>query len=131
LVIVYPAVFHPKSRGGITVTFPDLPGCVSEGIGEVQAICMAREALSLWIDTQTMCDKPVPAPSPVYAIRARHHEYVTLIDVDLDTHARVSKGKSVKRSVSLPEWMDRRAIQENISLSKELQLALTTRFNAK
>ena len=46
---IYPAVFNPCEEGGFLVTFPDLPGCITEGDTVEQAFCMAKEALELFI----------------------------------------------------------------------------------
>ncbi|MFD2692381.1 type II toxin-antitoxin system HicB family antitoxin [Sporolactobacillus shoreicorticis] len=44
---IYPAVFDPKIDGskGYTITFPDLPGCISEGTDIQNALYMARDVL--------------------------------------------------------------------------------------
>ena len=39
---VYPAVFHPNDDGSITITYPDLPGCISEGKSAFPACCRTR-----------------------------------------------------------------------------------------
>jgi predicted RNase H-like HicB family nuclease len=46
---VYPAIFRANGDGSYTVTFPDLPGCVSEGKSLADAVSMAHSALSQWI----------------------------------------------------------------------------------
>ena len=129
MVAIYPAVFHPNADGSITVTFPDLPGCVTEGKDVSQALFMARDALALWIDSTEMTGGAIPAPSSAKAISTTGEEYVTLVDADPETYARERRNKAVKRTVSLPQWMDERATEENISLSKELQAALNARFS--
>lgn len=128
MTIVYPAVFHPNADGSITVTFPDLPGCVTEGKDVSEALRMARDALALWIDSTEMTGGTLPVPSSAKAIAPSGEEYVTLIDADPETYARQRRNKAIKRTVSLPQWMDERAMEENISLSKELQAALNARF---
>lgn len=131
MVKVYPAVFHGNDDGSITVTFPDLEGCVTEGKDTANAIYMARDALALWLDTQEMLGESIPAARDAGAVRAKKGEYVTLIDADPEVYARKRKNKAVKRTISLPEWMDERASAENISLSKELQATLAARFAQK
>ena len=47
---VYPAIFHPnEDDGSITVTVPDLPGCITEGKDLADAIFMAEDAVSMWL----------------------------------------------------------------------------------
>ena len=45
----YPALFEACEEGGYTVTFPDLPGIVTEGDDVDESIAMAKEALALHI----------------------------------------------------------------------------------
>lgn len=62
--LAYPACFYPdKSSSGITVVFPDLPGCVTEGEDLPDAICMAQDAASGWVLDELEDGKPVPAAS--------------------------------------------------------------------
>lgn len=129
MVVVYPAVFHPNDDGSITVTYPDLPGCVTEGKDVADALYMARDALALWVDSTQMVGESVPTASAAQAIPVTAGEYITLVDADPEIYARQRRNKAVKRTVSLPEWMDERAAQEKISLSKELQAALSARFS--
>ena len=127
MVHIYPAIFKPNDDGSITVDFPGLE-CTTEGKDLENAIYMARDCLALWLDTQDMLGEPIPAPSPVNEVRTFGDHYVTLIDADPEVYARQRKSKAIKRTVSLPVWLDNFASRENISLSKELQSALTARF---
>ena len=57
---VYPAIFHPnQDDGSITVTVPDLPGCITEGKDLTDAIFMAGDAVSMWLWDGEM----IPGPS--------------------------------------------------------------------
>jgi predicted RNase H-like HicB family nuclease len=49
----YPAIFHLNGDGSYTITFPDLPGCISEGKSLGNAIYMAQSALTQWIEYLT------------------------------------------------------------------------------
>lgn len=131
MVYVYPGVFHPNEDGSITVTFPDLPGCVTEGKGIADALYMARDALSLWLDTTELVGDPIPLASSMGDVQTVAGEFVSLVDADTAAYKRQRQSKAVKRTISLPEWMDIRAAEENISLSKELQSALAARFDSE
>lgn len=131
MVYVYPALFHPNEDGSITVTFPDLPGCVTEGKDIANALYMARDALALWIDTTDLVGDPVPPASSVSDMQTAAGEFASLVDADTSAYKRQRQSKAVKRTISLPEWMDIRATEEKISLSRELQSALAARFDAE
>jgi len=51
---IFQAVLTPDRRvGGYTVLVPALPGCITEGDTLVEAKRMAREAIALWLRTQS------------------------------------------------------------------------------
>lgn len=128
MVKVYPAVFHTNDDGTITITFPDLPGCTSEGKDLADALKMARDGLALYLDTQEMLGLETASPSTTNTIPTEPGEYVTLIDADPEMYRRHRMSKAVKRTLSIPEWMDTKANQAGLSLSKVLQDALNDRF---
>ncbi len=119
---VYPAVFHPNTDGTFTITYPDLPGCISEGKSLANALYMAQDALTQWVEYLVEEKQPVPAPSRPQAISVQGDEFVNLI------RANVKDGRAVRRTVSLPKWMDDQVAAAGLSLSKVLQDALTERL---
>ena len=64
----YPAIFEPGEGGHIVVTFPDLPGCFTQGDTEIEAMAMAIDALSGHIHTLANLGKSIPKPSPFAAL---------------------------------------------------------------
>ena len=65
---IYPAIFHKNNDGSFTVTFPDLPGCITEGKTMGNALKMAQSALTQWIDFLHDEKKEIPKPSAYIAI---------------------------------------------------------------
>lgn len=119
---VYPAVFHHNDDDSYSVTFPDLEGCITEGKNLANAIYMAQDALALWIEYLEDEKMDIPKSNLFASIPLEKNEFVNLIRVEL------KENRAVKRTISLPKWMDDMAIQNNLSLSKVLQEALTERF---
>ncbi len=120
---VYPAVFHPNNDGTFTVSFPDLPGCISEGKSLGNAIYMAQAAISQWVEYLTDRNQEIPSASDWKEITTEADEFVNLIRAEVrDNHA-------VKRTVSIPKWMDDKVIESGLSLSRVLQDALKERLN--
>ncbi|MBR1497317.1 MAG: type II toxin-antitoxin system HicB family antitoxin [Oscillospiraceae bacterium] len=122
---VYPAVFHPNSDGSITVTFPDLPGCISEGKNLENALYMAQDALTQWIMCAAENDIPVSEASVPGTVTYAEGEFVSMIRVD------ITDTRDVNRTVSIPKWMDEKAAQTGLSLSLVLQDALRERLGAR
>ena len=62
----YAHVVEPLTEedgGGYLITFPDLPGCMSDGETEAQALANARDAFSAWISARAHMGKPIPKPT--------------------------------------------------------------------
>lgn len=121
---VYPAVFHQNNDDTFTVTFPDLPGCISEGKSLGNAMYMAQSALTQWIEYLTDKKQPIPLASDFGNIRTiKKEEFVNLIRAD------IKDSRAVKRTVSIPKWMDDKVIESGLSLSRVLQDALKERLH--
>jgi predicted RNase H-like HicB family nuclease len=73
---IYPAIFHTNNDGSYTITFPDLPGCISEGKSLGNALGMAQSALSQCIEYQTDKKQQIPHASDIGTIHANDGEFV-------------------------------------------------------
>jgi len=119
---VYPAIFHRNKDESYTITYPDLPGCISEGKTLGNAMYMAQSALTQWIGYLVDKKQKIPSASPAQKIKTTNGDFVNLIC------AEVRNTKAVKRTVSIPKWMDDKVIQSGLSLSRVLQDALRERL---
>ncbi len=52
-----------EDGGGYLITFPDLPGCMSDGETETEAVVNGRDAFASWISARADAGKSIPAPS--------------------------------------------------------------------
>ena len=120
---VYPAIFHPNEDGSFTITYPDLPGCISEGKSLGNAMYMAQSALTQWIEYLTDKKQEIPTARNLNEIETFQNEFVSLIRAD------VKDGRAVKRTVSIPKWMDDKVSEAGLSLSRVLQDALKERLD--
>ena len=129
--IYYPAVFHvAEDVGGYWIEFPDLPGCFTQGENEVEAMEMAKDALSLWLDkTGELFEYDIAKPSPIVDIQKRFpNEIVMLIEGDPEYYARKYYTKAVKKTLSIPQWLNDKAIKANLNFSQVLQEALINKL---
>lgn len=120
---VYPALFHSNEDGSFTITYPDLPGCISEGKSLGNAMYMAQSALTQWIEYLTDKKQSIPLASNLESIKTAQGEFVSLIRVE------IKENRAVKRTVSIPKWMDDKVIETGLSLSRVLQDALKEKLN--
>lgn len=120
---VFPAIFHPNEDGSYTVTYPDLPGCISEGKTLGNAMYMAQSALTQWVEYLADNKQEIPTASNLNEIETDEKEFANLIRAD------IKDGRAVKRTVSIPKWMDDKVSEAGLSLSRVLQDALKERLN--
>ncbi|MCL2301312.1 MAG: type II toxin-antitoxin system HicB family antitoxin [Firmicutes bacterium] len=120
---VYPAVFHPNANGSYTITFPDLPGCISEGKSLPNALYMAQAALFDWAEFMEEEGETLPAAAQDRATALEQDEFMNYI------RAETKDNRAVRRNISIPRWMDEQVSRRGLSLSRVVQDALTERFS--
>lgn len=62
----YAHIVSPLSAedgGGYLITFPDLPGCMSDGETEAEAVANGRDAFESWVSARVDTGKPIPEPA--------------------------------------------------------------------
>lgn len=119
---VYPAIFDQNDDDSYTITFPDLPGCISEGKSLSNALYMAQSALTQWIEYLLDEKESIPVPSQIQNINLADNQFVNLVRAD------IRDNRAIRRTVSIPGWLDIKASEAGISLSKILQDALKERL---
>ena len=129
MIYIYPAIFshcEVEERGTVyTVEIPDIPGCITEGESIQGAMAMGREALAGCILALKQDQEAIPEPSNYKDITTQSpHDFITLLDVDLNEYLRKRETKSVIKTVSLPQWLAIMAEESGISYSQTLQQAL-------
>ena len=124
----YPAIFHPAEEGGFWISFPDLPECLTEGNNMEQAYEMAVDALGLALTCREAENETIPIPSEPAAISVEDG-FLVVIEFDMAAYKRRTNSRAVKKTLSIPEWMNEEAIQLGINFSQLLQEALLQKIN--
>lgn len=125
---VYPAIFHPNADdGSITVKVPDLPGCITEGKDLADAIFMAGDAMSMWLWVQE--DYNVQIPAPTQPPEVTSPEFVNYVYADTDEYRRKHDSRAVKKTLSIPSWLNTQAERAGVNFSQVLQEALKERLH--
>jgi predicted RNase H-like HicB family nuclease len=128
--IVYPVVLTPISNGGYCVTVPDM-GNHTEGSDLADAITMAQDAIEMMGVFLQDEKKPIPAPSDAKKIKAGKDELVTLVAVDFDAYRRKTEKRVVKKTLSLPSWLNVEAEEAGLNFSAVLQEALKEKLGVE
>jgi predicted RNase H-like HicB family nuclease len=120
---VYPAIFTPDGNG-YSVEVPDLPGCFTCGDSLADAIDMARDAISMWLCDAENKSEPIPLPSNIKDIPHAANSFVNLIDVDTVFYRKENDNRAIKKTLTIPSWLNAKAEKANINFSQVLQAAL-------
>ena len=121
---VYPVVME-KAGDDVVVYIPDFD-CNTQGSDYADAMEMARDAIGLMGITMEDDGKAIPVPTDLQSAAAAHKgdAVVTLVDVDFAEYRKANDMRTVRRNVSLPQWLDTKATQSGINVSAVLQKAL-------
>ena len=126
--LFYPAVFHKAEEGGFWVTFPDIPECMTQGDDMQQAYEMSVEALGLSLTTMEDAGEKIPESSQPDEIK-EEDGYLVIVEFDMAEYRRKHCSRAVKKTLSIPEWLNEAAIRQNINFSQVLQEALMEKVN--
>ncbi len=120
---VYPAYVY-REDDGYWAEFPDLEGAVTEGDSLVEVVDNLTEALNGYIYSSLERGIKLPDASDIMQLDSDIGKAVLILtEVDLN-----KSNKSVKKTLTIPEWLDVRAKAENINFSKVLQEALVEKI---
>ena len=127
--LVYPARFY-KEKDGYSVDVPDLKGCITQADTLAEAIEMAEDAALGWILTAVEDDEELPIASRIEDIKLKNkNEFVSLLLLDIDKYTeKYGNRKSVKKTLTIPTWLNHRAEKIGVNFSKTLQEALLNKI---
>ena len=129
--VFYPAIFHEAEEGGFWITFPDFPECLSEGDDMSQAYHMAVEALGLAITSRDQEKEEIPEPSDFRQLSVSEKEKIVIVEFDMLAYLKRTKSKAVKKTLSIPEWLNEAACNAGLNFSQILQEALIVKLHSK
>lgn len=139
MLSIYPAIFY-KEKNGYSVIFPDLNYLSTCGENLNDAMEMAIDCLAEYLYTAKLDNDKLPMPSKIDDIHPidiantigfdGKDSFINLISVDLEDYAKTHFNKSVKKTLTIPEWLNREATKKNINFSKVLQEALIAKLRS-
>lgn len=99
LNLKYPVLLVPEPEGGFTALIPDLPGCVSVGETQEEALKNVEEARQLWLETAYEYGDEIPLPSP-----EREYSGRILLRMPKSLHRRLAE-EAEAEGVSLNQYI--------------------------
>ncbi|HHT47400.1 MAG TPA: type II toxin-antitoxin system HicB family antitoxin [Firmicutes bacterium] len=121
---VYPAIFKPLDNGEYFIKVPDLPGCMTEGKNLPDALDMAQDAISMWLCDAEDKNEPIPTASNVFDVTCEEGEFVNFISVDTTEYRNLNDSRAIKKTLTIPNWLNTRAEKAGVNFSQVLQTAL-------
>lgn len=134
---VYPVIFTPlhDEKDTVLIEVPDMK-ILTEGYGMVDAVYMARDAIGLQGISYEDEGKEIPTPTDLRAVDISKgtfadegNGYVSLVDIDFIEYRRRIDHKTVRRNVTLPNWLNQEAEKAHLNVSGVLQEALMAKLN--
>ena len=125
MLFVYPAIFH-KEDNAYWVEFPDLEGCHTYGSSIPETMEAAQEALTGYLLTLLEQETSITPPSDISDFHAENG-FVSLVSCDINQY---KDTKAVKKTLTIPSWMNERAIAMGVNFSQVLQEALLSKIQA-
>ena len=127
--LFYPAIFHVAEEGGFLITFPDLPECMTQGDNMQEAYEMAVDALGLALVSREQEKLEIPTASELSNISIEKDEYCVIIEFDMLVYKKRINSKAVKKTLSIPVWLNEAATAAGVNFSQVLQEALMQKIN--
>ncbi len=128
--LFYPALFHKAEEGGFWVSFPDLPECLTQGDDMTQAYEMAMDALGLALVCRETEGQPLPTMSDPMEIIPDPDSFLAVIEFDMLAYKKRTNSIAVKKTLSIPSWLNDAAISAGVNFSQALQDALKAQFHS-
>ena len=128
---VYPAIFTPE-KGNILVSVPDLPGLHTFGNSMADALFMAQDAIEMWLWDAENKGETIPAASSqkiIMKLCKSPKQIINMVAADTDEYRRQNDTRAVKKTLSLPAWLNDQAIKANAPFSQILQQGLKEYLN--
>ena len=124
----YPAIFT-KEDDGYSVVFPDIDGCATCGNTLPEAMEMAEDALCLMLYDHEEDGDEIPVPSDIRRIDVDENSIVSLVCCDTVEYRKLYDNKAVKKTLTIPNWLNTLAERSGVNFSTVLQNALKQQLN--
>ena len=135
----YPACFF-KEENGYSVVFPDL-NTATCGDSLDEAMAMAIDCLAGYIYMLRQDGEAVPDPSPMADVSPERvaadldvdpgEGFVSLVTVDVDEYAKKHFERSVRKTLTIPAWLNALALEHGVNFSQVLQDALKAKLHTQ
>lgn len=125
---IYPAIIT-QEEDGVLAYFPDIEGTNTDGATIEEALNNAEDVLNLMLMTMEDESMEIKKPTAISDLEVPTGATVSLVRADTLAYRRKVDTKAVRKSVSVPAWMDSLVKKNNLNLSNLLQNAIRKELN--
>ena len=122
----YKIILTPEENGSYTVFVPDFD-CGTQGKNLADAMYMARDVIGIMGITRQDMGKDIPEPDTAECA-PEANDVVTYVDVDFGEYRRKHDNKKVKKTLTIPSWLNEQAEMAHINFSRTLEEALRNKL---
>lgn len=128
---VYPAIFTEEEEGGYSIRFPDFTSCFTCAEDLESGMEKANDVLCLTLYGMEEDGEAIPTASSIETMQqaAKPGEFATLIACDTLEYRKFFEKRAVKKTLSIPAWLNDMAERAGINFSGTLQEALKQKLN--
>lgn len=112
------------TKDGISISFPDIPGCLSCADTTEEAIKNEEEVLGFVLYDMEQENEKIPDATPLEKIKCNSNQKTILINIWMPLVRNELDEQSVKKTLTIPQWLNKLVEKENVNFSKVLQSAL-------
>ena len=120
---VFPAIFE-YAEDGINIWFPDVEGAYTCAHTDEEALRNAQDVLELVLFDMEQGLKPIPHPTALTEISLASRQHVVPIRVNMALARMEIENRAVKKTLSIPQWLNAMAEDAGVNFSQVLQSAL-------
>lgn len=124
---VYSAVFT-QVDDGYSVELPDLPGCITGADTMADALAMIEDAGAMWLWDAENHGEEIPAPTPLEDVETGKGQVKSFVLLDTDEYRRANENRAVKKTLTIPNWLNIEAERAGVNFSQILQDGLKARL---
>ena len=125
----FPCVMTPESDGGYSVDFPDIKQCYTCADDLPQALEMAQDVLCLRLYDMEEAGEEIPNPTDPHDVKIEGNEFVSIVACDTIEYRKRNNSRAVKKTLTIPEWLNVAAEKRGVNFSAVLQDALRNQLN--
>lgn len=120
---IFPAILD-YADDGISIEFPDLPGCLPCAKSTEEALKNAKEAMALHLYGMEQDGDEIPDPTAIIDLHPEANQVIVLIEAWMPFYRNFIENRAVKKTLTIPKWLNDLAEVEQVNFSQLLQTAL-------